>query len=77
HGRRWLRWRRRRRVLIKLKIRNMRKEWTQREVIEMAYYKNMSYREIANEIGIDKSSIYSRMKNAQKNIKEHIKNTEN
>lgn len=49
----------------------------QREVVEMAFYKNMSYREIANEIGIDKSSIYSRMKNAQKNIKEHIKNTEN
>ncbi len=49
----------------------------QREVIEMVMYKNMSYSEIGNLLGIDKSSVYSRIKNAKKNIKNHIKNTQN
>ncbi len=49
----------------------------QREAIEMAFYKNMSYNEIAKILGITKSSVQTRMKNAEKNIKTHIKNTEN
>lgn len=49
----------------------------QREVVEMAFYKNMSYNEIAKQLGITKSSVQTRMKNAEKNIKTHIKNTEN
>lgn len=49
----------------------------QREVVIMAYYNNMSYREIGIALGIDKSSVYARMKNAEKNIKKHIKNSQN
>lgn len=49
----------------------------QREVVEMAMYDNLSYREMAEILNVDKSSVYSRMKNAKKNIKNHIKNTEN
>ena len=49
----------------------------QREVIEMVMYNNMSYSEIGNVLGIDKSSVYARIKSAKKNIKNHIKNTQN
>lgn len=49
----------------------------QREVVEMAMYDNLSYREMAEILNVDKSSVYSRMKNAKKNIKNHIKSTEN
>lgn len=49
----------------------------QREAVEMAFYKNMSYKEIAEQIGISKQSVHDRMKNAEKNIKKFIKTTEN
>ena len=50
---------------------------SQRQVVEMAYYQNMSYSQIAEALNIDKSSVYARMKNAEKNIKNYIKNTQN
>lgn len=50
---------------------------TQREVVEMAFYQNMSYSQIAESLGIDKSSVYGRMKKAEKNIKKYIADTEN
>lgn len=46
----------------------------QREVVEMVFYKNMSYGEIAKILNIDKSSVYARLKNAKKRIKKHIQN---
>lgn len=49
----------------------------QREVVEMVFYKNMTYGEIARHLNIDKSSVYARMKNAKKNIRNHIKNSQN
>jgi len=49
----------------------------QREAVEMVMNENMSYKEIGNRLGIDKSSVYERMKNAKKNIRNYIKNTEN
>ena len=49
----------------------------QREAVEMVMNENMSYKEIGDRLGIDKSSVYERMKNAKKNIKNYIKNTEN
>lgn len=50
---------------------------TQREVVEMAFYQNMSYSQIAESLGIDKSSVYGRMKKAEKNIRNYIADTEN
>ena len=50
---------------------------SQRQVVEMAYYQNMSYSQIAEALGVTKQSIAERMKNAQKNIKNYIKNTQN
>lgn len=49
---------------------------TQKEVVEMAFYQNMSYSQIAERLGIDKSSVYARMKKAEKNIKKYIEDTE-
>lgn len=50
----------------------------QREVVEMAYYKNMSYSQIAEARGVNnKSSIYKIMKAAEKKIKKHINDTQN
>ena len=46
----------------------------QRQVVEMVFYKNMSYGEIAKILNIDKSSVYARLKNAKKRIKNHIQN---
>ena len=50
---------------------------SQRQVVEMAYYQNMTYSQIAEALNIDKSSVYARIKNAEKNIKNYIKNTQN
>ena len=50
---------------------------SQRQVVEMAYYQNITYSQIAEALNIDKSSVYARMKNAEKNIKNYIKNTQN
>ena len=45
----------------------------QREVVEMAFYQNMSYSEIALDRGVkNKSSIYKIMKAAEKNIRKFI-----
>lgn len=46
----------------------------QREVVEMVFYKNMTYGEISKVLNIDKSSVYARLKNAKRKIKNHIKN---
>ena len=44
----------------------------QREVVELAYYQNMSYGDIGKLIGITKPAVYKRMKNAEKNIRDFI-----
>ena len=49
----------------------------QREVVEMAMYDNLSYKKIGKKLNITKQSVGERMKSAQKNIINHIKNTEN
>ena len=49
----------------------------QREVIEMTMYKNMSYSEIAKKLNVSKAAIAKRMKNALKNIKNHIESNQN
>ena len=49
----------------------------QREVVEMAMYDNMSYKKIGENLNISKQSVSERRKNAEKNIKKHINNTEN
>ena len=46
----------------------------QREVVEMVFYQNMTYREIAKVLNISKQSVCERLKNAKRNIKNHIKN---
>lgn len=50
---------------------------TQREVVEMVFIKKMTYSEISKVLNISKQSICERMKNAMKNIKKHIKNSQN
>lgn len=49
----------------------------QQEVVKMAFYDNMSYSEIAAELGITKTSVHERMKNAEKNIKKWLYDTGN
>jgi len=50
----------------------------QREVIEMAYFQNMSYSEIAKARGVkSKNSIYKVMKSAEKRIRNFIEETQN
>ena len=46
----------------------------QREVVEMVFYKNMSYGEIAKALNITKQSVCERLKNAKRKIKNYIKN---
>ena len=46
----------------------------QRQVVEMVFYQNMSYGEIAKVLNITKQSVCERLKNAKKKIKNHIKN---
>ena len=46
----------------------------QREVVEMVFYQNMTYREIAKVLNISKQSVCERLKNAKRKIKNHIKN---
>lgn len=50
---------------------------TQREVVEMVFIKKMTYSEISKALNISKPSICERMKNAMKNIRNHIKNSQN
>ena len=49
----------------------------QHEVVVMAYYQNMSYSQIAEALGITKPAVAQRMRNAEKNIRNFIKNTQN
>lgn len=49
----------------------------QRETIEMVFYKNMSYSEIAKARGLNKSTVAVTLHRAIKNIKKHIQNTQN
>jgi len=49
----------------------------QRDVVELAFYENKSYSEIAQQLGISKTSVCDRMKRARQNIKFHITNTQN
>ena len=50
----------------------------QREVVEMAYFKNMSYSQIAKARGVaSKNSIYKVMKSAEKRIRNFIEETQN
>ena len=48
----------------------------QREVVILAFYKNMTYTDISKMLGIKKQSVAERMKNAEKNIKNYIKSTQ-
>ena len=50
----------------------------QRQVVEMAYFQNMSYSEIAKVRGVkNKSSIYKIMKAAERRMKKYIEETQN
>ena len=50
----------------------------QREVVEMAYFQNMSYSQIAKARGVSsKNSIYKVMKSAEKRIRNYIEDTQN
>jgi len=49
----------------------------QREVVELAFYRHKSYSEIAEELGISKTSVCDRMKRAKQNIIFYISNTQN
>ena len=50
----------------------------QRQVVEMAYFQNMSYSEIAKVRGVkNKSSIYKIMKAAERRMKKYIEGTQN
>ena len=50
----------------------------QREVVEMAYFQNKSYSEIARARGVtSKNSIYKVMKAAEKRIRNYIEDTQN
>jgi len=65
-----------RRTLIENSLDSLTPE--QREVVEMAYFQNMSYSQIANARGLkSKNSVYKVMKAAEKNIKKYIEETQN
>lgn len=49
----------------------------QREVVEKTLYENKSYGEISKELKISKSAVAKRSENANKNIRNYIKNTQN
>ena len=49
----------------------------QQEVVIMAYYKNMTYSEIAKALNVSKPAIYARMHNAVKNIRKFVENGQN
>lgn len=50
---------------------------TQLEVIEKTFYENKSENDIAEELGISQQAVSGRLIRAEKNIKNHIKDTEN
>lgn len=50
---------------------------TQRVTLKMAFYKNMSYRDIAIKRNVTKAAVAKTIRKAQKNIKNFIENSEN
>ena len=50
---------------------------TQRVTLKMAFYKNMSYRDIAIKRNVTKAAVAKTIRKAQKNIKNFIENPEN
>ena len=49
----------------------------QREVVEKILYENKTNSKIADELNISRQSVGERLSSAKKNIKNHIKNTQN
>lgn len=49
----------------------------QREVVELVFYKNMSYQEIADYLNVKKGSVYDTMQGAIKKLRKYIKNNLN